>query len=519
MQRLVAAALAAAVLIPVPGPSTAQDVRLTSRDGSVEIDGTLLSFDGEYYRLDTVYGILTLDGSGVTCAGPSCPDPEAFVPDFLISGAAETGAVLIPSLLEAFAERDGYAFARQEEDASHFTYVLSDATTGAVAARARFRVTSSDEGFADLLAEQADIVLSFREVSQAELERAQEAGLGDLSRPARSRVAALDGIVAVVAPDNALQSITLPQVAQVLSGEIANWRALGGPDAEIQLHLRNPRSGLSQSLRDAILGANGPSVRLDATRYRTTAELADAVSTDPFAFGIATYSERGSARALALAGSCGTLTRATATALQAEDYPLTAPHFIYTPARRIPRIAREFLAFIQSPEAQPVIRELGFVDQTLTSIPLARQGDRLAKAVLNAGQEIGLRELRRMVSALNEAARLTMSFRFEGGSSELDAQSRANISLLAEAVNRGRFDGRTLIFAGFSDGRGGAASNRDLSRRRAEAVRDAVLALVDADAAEAVTFDTDGFGEALPMACDNDGWGQRVNRRVEIWLR
>ena len=47
----------------------AQDVTLSSPDGTVEITGNILGFDGEYYRVDTKFGELTVDGSGVTCEG------------------------------------------------------------------------------------------------------------------------------------------------------------------------------------------------------------------------------------------------------------------------------------------------------------------------------------------------------------------------------------------------------------------------------------------------------------------
>ena len=60
-------------------PLQAQDVTLTSPDGSVEISGTLMGFDGEFYRVETRFGELTIDGSGVSCDGPGCPNLLDFV--------------------------------------------------------------------------------------------------------------------------------------------------------------------------------------------------------------------------------------------------------------------------------------------------------------------------------------------------------------------------------------------------------------------------------------------------------
>ena len=68
MTALRAAILAALCLLVVPIAVAAQDVTLRSHDGAVEISGNLLGFDGEFYRVDTVYGELTVDGSGVVIA-------------------------------------------------------------------------------------------------------------------------------------------------------------------------------------------------------------------------------------------------------------------------------------------------------------------------------------------------------------------------------------------------------------------------------------------------------------------
>jgi len=101
-----AAGLAAFFVWTLLAPLAAQDVTLTSPDGSVEVNGTLLGFDGEFYRVETIYGELTVDGSGVNCAGPACPDLQNYVAELSISGSSTIGEVLMPALIEGFALRN-----------------------------------------------------------------------------------------------------------------------------------------------------------------------------------------------------------------------------------------------------------------------------------------------------------------------------------------------------------------------------------------------------------------------------
>ena len=515
-----AAVFAALFLFGQPGAGAAQDVTLTSPDGAVEITGTLLGYDGEFYRVDTRYGELTVDGSGVLCDGPGCPNLTDFVAELALSGSSTMAEVLLPALVEGFALRNGWQAARQDQDAAHFTYELSRPETGAPVIRFHFRVTNTDEGFADLLANEADVVMALREIRPDERRRAREAGMGDMTAPNRSRVLALDAMVPVVAPGNPVRAISTPDLARVFAGEITNWAELGGPDAPIALHLPVPGSGLSQAVEDRLMAPAG--LRLaDAaiTRHRRSSALARAVSADPFAIGIASFAETGPARMLTLSGGCGFALAASRRSIKTEDYPLTSPMFLYLPARRLPKVAREFLTYARSPAAQIVIRRSGFVDQAPERIALGAQGDRLANAIAAAGAELPLAELQRMVDLLRPMTRLTTSFRFEPGSARPDAQSRGNIEALARAIATGLHDGGELLFVGFSDGEGSAEANRRIALRRAEAVRDAVLGAGEPGDAARVTIRVDAFGEAMPMACDDSDWGRRVNRRVEVWTR
>ena len=519
MGILRAAALAALFISGLLVPALAQDVTLTSRDGEVSVSGTLLSFDGEYYRIDSTYGTLTLDGTGVTCAGIGCPNLESYVAEFSIVGARSMGEVLMPALIEMFAEQSSMRLRRIIQSDTQYTYVLRQAKTGKDVARIAFTMSNTDTGFAAMLADGADMVLATREITAAEVKAAYKAGLGDMKRAARSRIVALDGLVPVVAQSNPVAGISLSGLAGVFAGNVTNWQDIGGPDAPIYLHMLSPRSGMAQQFITDVMTPKALDTAASITRHSTAAAVVDAVAADPFAIGITRFSEVGNAKILALRGACGMAFRASPRALKTEDYPLATPLFLYTPARRLPKIAREFLSFLRTPASQRMVRYVGFVDQNVWEIDIEEQGKRLANAIASAGEETRLAELQRMVETLRPASRLTITFRFNAGSSALDAQSRANVVLLARLLEAGTYDGRELMFVGFSDGMGDAGVNRVIAQRRAKTVRAAVTLAATTMKSDHVTLSTKAFGEALPMACDDTEWGRQVNRRVEVWLK
>jgi phosphate transport system substrate-binding protein len=513
-----AAILAALFVMSLTGRGGAEDVTLTSRDGSVEISGNILGYDGEFYRVDTVYGVLTIDGSGVICDGPGCPDLESFVAEFDLSGSRTMGEVLLPALVEAFAVRNGFETARNVTSATDFSYVLSDTASGRVAARIGFRVTSTSEGFADLLANETDLVLATRLPSQQEVDLVVDAGLGNLSDPRRARIVALDALVPIVSKNNPLRTITMAELAGLFAGEIANWADLGVADSSISLHLRDELSGYPSEFIARVLAPEGLALAGGVVRHASNGELADAVARNPMAIGIAAFSDTGNAVPLEIRGTCGIRAIARPDTIKTEDYPLSVPLFIFSPQRRLPILLREFLAFTRSPDAQPIIARAGFVDLSLQAVPVEMQGTRLLNAISATEDEIGKIELKRMTTRMDGTSRLSLNFRFQLGGASLDAQSLSSVDILARQLEQGLFDERQLIFVGFSDGDGAADANLRLARQRAEVVRRAVLNAATTVDPSKLRLSVDAFGEAMPMACDDSDWGRRINRRVEVWV-
>lgn len=515
--KLLRAAFCAALSFLGTG-AWADDVTLLSRDGAVEVSGTLLGYDGEFYRVDTAYGILTVDGSGVRCEGPGCPNLGNYVAQFTFAGAQNMGSVLVPALVEGFAISNGYALSREDKAGGEMLYSLFEADGETAVARITIRLSSSAEGFADVVAEQADIVMSLREVTQNERAMTRDAGLGDFSRLRQTRVLALDALVPIVSPGNPIDRISMDDFAAVYAGKYRKWDELGGEPAPITLYLRDPDAGFGYIFDRSVMSAMGERLADTVLFHSTNTGVTKAVAEDPFGIGVASFARPGLTEVLRLSGSCGFEVVATQDSIKAGDYPLTAPMYLYLPERRLPQIARDLIRFMQTEQAQRIIGRIGLVNQSLTTIPLDEQGGRFANAIRAAGPEVDLEELQRMMTLFSKSDRLSLTFRFQGGSTQLDGPSKSNVVLLADAFETGAFDGRKVTFVGFSDGQGQAVLNKGLSQRRAETVKKSVLDAALAFDRSKVEFRTDGFGEALPMACDDSAWGRHINRRVEVWI-
>ena len=498
-----------------------REVRLTSRSGTLNLTGSLLGYDGRYLRIATEHGELTLPLAGVTCEGASCPDPDVWVPELRLSGAARLGELVLPALVEGYARAQGWEPERVESHEGHALYSLAlprEAGEAEEKLRVSFRLTSTEDGFADLLANEADMAMAERLLDTEELSLARDAGLGRLDAPGRLQLVGLDALVPVVAPGRRLQALSLSQLSRLFAGEITDWSRLGEALGPVRLHLEAETSGQAQGFETLVLERMERSLSAEVVRHADADALAAAVVADPGAIGMLPFGRLGAAQPLALTGPCGLRGTARPESVTTGDFPLTLPLVLYRPMRRLPEAAEAFLAWIATSEAQLVLRRAGVTGLAPIPIPIESQGGRIAGAVLSAGDDVALEDLQRMLRVLGSRQRLSTTFRFEAGETALDAVSRSRVVQLAQAIRDGRHSGESLLLAGFSDGRGGPVANHDLSLERAEAVRAAVLSLLGGEMPSGASLEVAAFGEAMPMGCDDTETGRGINRRVELWV-
>ena len=503
----------------VPGSAIAQDVTLTSYDGSISLKGRLVEFDGDNYRLATAIGEITIDAFQVACEGEGCPAPELLASEVVIAGSQSIGSELMPALVE------GYAFAL-DADISQSAGASTDALQinmsdleGRAMADIEIAALGAGGAFRGLLGGDAAIGMSSRPVRPREAQVLEQAGLGNLADPANEHILALDGIITVVHRSNPVRAISTENMAAVFAGQITNWAQLGGPDAPINLYVRDEESGTRSVFESLIMAPAAAQMAERSTVLDSNSELSDAVAADPYGIGFTGFADERNARALGIQEVCGIVTQATPFTIKAEEYPLARRLYLYTTDKAIPPHAKSLLEFATSDDAQDIISSLGFIDQGISSEPVNNQGLRFASSILSAQNTAELLQLRDMAATLVNAERMSTTFRFQPGSSLLDNKAQRDVVRIAEMISRGDFENKDVMLVGFTDSIGRPDLNEALSFRRADQVRQAILESLPDGALQADDINVLGYGEVSPVGCNETFNGRRINRRVEIWVR
>ena len=166
---------------------------------------------------------------------------------------------------------------------------------------------------------------------------------------------ALDGIAIIVHPDNPVSDLSVEQIAKIYTGEITNWKDVGGEDAEIVLIGREAGSGT----RD---GFESITDTKDACQYRqeltSTGDVITTVSQNPAAIGYASLAAlKDSVKALDVDG----VTPSEAT-VKDGSYKVQRPFVLVTKdGEKLSDAAQKFFDFATSKEAADLISAAGAV--------------------------------------------------------------------------------------------------------------------------------------------------------------
>ncbi len=509
-----------AFLLPV-APASAQsedrNVTLKSFDGFTQLRGKLVDFDGSTYTIDTVLGVIQVDGLQVDCEGAACPQDVLFNAAFGVYGSNTIGAELMPALIEGYADSiDATMIAEVQETMKATIRIVHE--DGREMAAIDLEDRGSSAGFNALSTGGAEIAMSARRVRDNEVQALNVAGIPDPRDTENEHVVALDGLITVVHPSNPVQSISLEELALIFSGTVSNWSQIGGRDAPINLYALQQASGTFQTFGSLVLAPYDVEIAPLAQRVETNIQLSDAVATDENGIGVTGIAFERAARALPIRQECGILSYPSGFAMKTEEYPLARRLYLYAPRQDTTAHARQIIEFAKSDDAQSLISEAGFINLREEQSSINSQGGRIIYA-LTGEEEVSVPLLREFLGQVSEAVRLSTTFRFTPGSSQLEPKSQRDAQRFAADIAAGRYVGKEIMLIGFTDSVGQFELNRGLSARRAQVVDNTLRSFAPAADFADAQITVLGYGELAPVGCNNTLKGRSSNRRVEVWLR
>ena len=219
----------------------------------------------------------------------------------------------------------------------------------------------SGTGIAALINGTVDIANASREMKSEEIAEARARGIEPVQH-----IVARDAIAVVIHPNNPVDGLTIPQLAAIFTGEITNWREVGGQDRPIVLLSRESNSGtyvyfLEQVVRQ---GDKGSEVlfSVDTLLMPSSEGISNEVRQNPNAIG---YDGLGyvtpDQKTLAVArGEGRPYVKPSVETVDNATYPIARPLYMYTNGQPT-GIIRDYLEWIMGPEGQAIVRDLGFI--------------------------------------------------------------------------------------------------------------------------------------------------------------
>lgn len=207
-----------------------------------------------------------------------------------------------------------------------------------------YNPTGSGSGITAVAEGRCDIGLSSRNLKDDEVAQ----GL-------KQTVLAYDGIAIIVNPENEVSDLDVETIAKIYTGEITNWKDVGGKDAEIVLIGREAGSGT----RDGFESITGTE---DKCLYRqeltSTGDVITTVAQNPDAIG---YASLASVKDTVKAVSVGGVVPTEETVKDA-SYVIQRPFVLVTKeGTELTPTAQKFFDYVTSADAAEIIAKAGAV--------------------------------------------------------------------------------------------------------------------------------------------------------------
>jgi len=448
-----------------------------------------------------------------------------------LAGSGTVGEKLTQTALTAWAKKIGLTTVRINPGIDPTEYeIVADRLESMRKLRAMVQVKGTGFGIEPLLRGQTDLWLASRQAKESDLDAMRKRNvpnvptLDQFLAPGIENAVGLDAIAAVVHPRNPVKRLSISQMRDIAGGRTTNWSQLGGPNLPIGLYITQAGLGATDGFCNLVVGISDnvkclESVpRLAAPPFALNEDVPDAIAGAPGGIGFSMMADKRNTRALAIGNECNTATDPEVYNVKTGEYPLTQRLFVYAnPNRPLSPAARSYLDFLLSAEGQTAVANAGFADLSPSLSPEAYSSDRVDRvrdAQDGGRMRIRPADARAFEEAIGGGDRLSITFRFLAGGNELDARSEADVGRLTQLIQLPAYSNMQVVLIGYSGASGDYAEARALSRDRADAIRDRLVA--QSGLKDVISL---GIGPAAAVACNLDASTAPLNQRVEVWLR
>ena len=219
----------------------------------------------------------------------------------------------------------------------------------------------SGTGIASLINGTVDIANASRQIKPEEVQEAEANGITPVQF-----VVARDAIAVVVHRSNPVDHLTIPQISQIYQGIITNWREVGGEDRPIVLLSRETNSGTHvYFLENVIREGNKNSKALfspDTLLLPSSEVISAEVRQNPNVIGydgLGYVTEDQKVIGVGQSAS-GPFVYPTVDTVNNKEYPIARDLYMYTAGEPAGLVA-DYIDWILMPQAQAIVRQLGFV--------------------------------------------------------------------------------------------------------------------------------------------------------------
>ncbi|SFL78245.1 phosphate transport system substrate-binding protein [Desulfomicrobium norvegicum] len=486
--------------------------------------------------------VLKKDETGARVEGVYKPVQYSTQTILELSGASTLASRLVPELAEFYLTNIGANEVRRIPGKSADEMTVEGVFYAAREIRAiEISGQGTAAGFSALKAGDCDIAMAVHKLSAVD---AKIFGEGVITAQSEHRLG-MDAVAVLVHKDNPVPSLTIEQVGGIFSGEISNWEQVGGPSAPIKVFVLRENFATRRFVKDFFL--NGKDFVTSARVVDIHEMLPELVSQDPWAIGFSSITMANQCREMPLKpGADSDAVAPTPDSIRKLVYPAGRNLYLYLRATTDNVYARDFIRVALGPVGQEVVKKFGFVRNSevvgdassadrdtpldgsqssfaqlpatepppvlkappLKSLPPLVQFD--GEAVPESARRTVLQDY---LDGVYGAQKLPFVFRFESGNLELDEQGGRDLARIVAMMKEPKNSGKTIVLVGYSDSVGAYASNLAVSRKRAEAVAEALgkRRLQDIVVLAA--------GEEGAVDRNDIRAGREKNRRVEIWIK